>query len=310
MKKRFNIQTLCAFIFSFYICLSANAQQDPQYTQYMYNMNIVNPAYAGSYDALALHFLGRSQWAGIDGAPRTLTFNIHAPMGRSVGLGMSIIADKIGPLTETNIYADFSYNLTLSDYSNLAFGIKGGVTYMDAPLSLLQTVNPGDPAFAENLNKTLPNFGLGAYYYTDRFYASLSMPNILETVHFKRSNGAITKATDKMHIFLSSGYVFDLSSLVKLKPSFMVKAVFGAPVSIDLSSNFLIREKFEFGVSYRWGESLSGIVNVKVANNLRIGYAYDRTLSNLGTFNSGSHEVLVLFDFNFTKNVLKSPRFF
>ena len=293
-----------------FITVSIKAQQDPQYTQYLYNMNIVNPAYAGSYDALAVNFLGRTQWVGIDGAPETLTFNIHAPVGKNVGLGFSAIADKIGPLTEQNVYADFSYTLQVSETANLAFGVKAGFSNINAPLSLLAITNPGDPAFDNNLNRTNPNFGLGAYYYKERFFLGVSMPNILKTVHFERSNGAITRATDEMHIFLTSGYVFDLSEDIKLKPTTMVKAVQGAPLSIDLSGNLLFNDTFELGLSYRLDDSVSALVNVRATRNLRIGYAYDYTISNLGDFNTGSHEVFLLFDFNFSRNNLKSPRFF
>jgi type IX secretion system PorP/SprF family membrane protein len=293
-----------------FFTVQLNAQQDPQYTQYLYNMNVVNPAYAGSYDALAINLLGRTQWVGIDGAPETLTFNIHAPVGKNLGLGFSAIADKIGPLTEQNVYADFSYTLQLGEVTNLAFGVKAGFSNINAPLSLLETTNPGDPSFDNNLNRTNPNFGLGVFYYKERFFAGLSMPNILKTVHFERSNGAITRATDEMHIFFTSGYVFDLSDDIKLKPSTMIKAVQGAPLSIDLSGNLLFNDNFELGLSYRLDDSFSALVNVRATRNLRIGYAYDYTLSNLGDFNTGSHELFVLFDFIFSRNSLKSPRFF
>lgn len=308
--KAINMKKIVGIVAVVFFTVSIKAQQDPQYTQYMYNMNIVNPAYAGSYDALALNFLVRSQWVGIDGAPETVTFNAHAPVGKNVGLGLSVIADKIGPLTEQNVYADFSYTLKMSETANLAFGVKAGITALSAPLSLLRITNPGDLAFDNNLNRTSPNFGLGAYYYKEKFYVGLSMPNILETVHFKRSNGAITRATDKMHYFLTSGYVFDLANDVKLKPSMLVKAVQGAPLSVDFSGNILFNNNLELGLSYRLDESVSALVNVKASNNLRIGYAYDYTLTNLGDFNTGSHEVFVLFDFNFARNKIKSPRFF
>lgn len=308
--KAINMKKIVGLVAVVFFTVSIKAQQDPQYTQYMYNMNIVNPAYAGSYDALALNFLARTQWVGIDGAPETLTFNIHAPVGKNVGLGFSVISDKIGPLTEQSIFADFSYTLKMSETANLAFGIKAGISNMNAPLSLLETTNPGDQAFANNLNRTLPNFGFGAYYYKEKFYVGLSMPNILKTVHFERSNGAITRATDVVHWFLTSGYVFDISEDVKLKPSTMVKAVPGAPLSIDFSGNVLFSDSFEIGLSYRLDESVSALVNVRAAKNLRIGYAYDYTLTNLGDFNTGSHEIFLLFDFNFVRDKIKSPRFF
>lgn len=286
------------------------AQQDPQYTQYMYNMNLVNPAYAGSEDMLSLNFLARAQWVGIKGAPRTITFNAHAPVGKRVGLGLSGFSDELGPVKEQNVYADFSYTLPINEKSNLALGLKAGASFFRADLANLITNNP-DPKFLDNnINKTLPNFGFGAFYYTQKLYLGISIPNVLKTVHFKKSNGQRSTATDVSHYFITGGMVFNLSETVKFKPSFMAKVVSGAPLSADGSLNFLFNEKFELGVSHRINESVSGLVNFRVRDNLRIGYAYDHTLTAIGDFNSGSHEVFLLFNFDFEKKNIKSPRFF
>lgn len=292
--------------------VSAKAQQDPQYTQYMYNMNIINPAYAGSYDALSLNFLARSQWVGIEGAPQTLTLGAHSPVGKNVGLGLSVIVDKLGPVEEQNIYGDFSYTLNLNNNNaKLAFGIKAGYTFFNLCLPCLNSTNPESSALINrNANKNLPNIGAGIFYNTDKFYAGLSIPNLLETFYFEKSGGQVTRASEVKHFFLTSGYVFDLSYDVKLKPSLMVKAANGAPLSVDFSGNVLFYDKFEFGLSYRLDESVSALVNVRARPNLRIGYAYDYTLTNLGQFNSGSHEVFLLFNFDFERNRIKSPRFF
>lgn len=286
------------------------AQQDPQYTQYMYNMNLVNPAYAGSEDMLSLNFLARAQWVGIKGAPRTITFNAHAPVGRKVGLGFSAFSDELGPVKEQNVYADFSYTLKVNEKANLALGLKAGFSFFKANLSDLITNNP-DPAFLDNnINRTLPNFGFGAFYYTEKLYVGASIPNVLKTVHFKKSNGQRSTATNVSHYFITGGMVFNLSETVKMKPSFMAKVVSGAPLSADGSLNFLFNEKFELGISHRINESFSGLVNFRVNNKLRLGYAYDHTLTALGDFNSGSHEVFVLFNFDFQDDKIKSPRFF
>lgn len=291
--------------------VSAKAQQDPQYTQYMYNMNIINPAYAGSYDAMSLNFLGRTQWVGIDGAPRTFTMGVNSPVGKNVGLGLSVIVDEIGPVQEQNVYGDFSYTLKVSETANLALGIKAGFTFFNICLPCLNTVNGGDQAFVnENANKIMPNIGAGAFYYTDKFYAGLSIPNLLQTLHFEKDGGQVTRASERKHLFFTTGYVFDLSNSVKLKPSTMIKAAEGAPLSIDFSGNVLLYDKLEFGLSYRLDESVSGLVNIRASRSLRIGYAYDYTLTNLGNFNSGSHEIFLLFNFDFDRNKIKSPRFF
>lgn len=294
-----------------FFTVSAKAQQDPQYTQYMYNMNIINPAYAGSYDALSLNFLARSQWVGIDGAPQTLTLGAHAPVGKNVGLGLSIIVDNIGPVQEQNLYGDFSYTLNFNNNAKLAFGLKAGYTFFNICLPCLNTTNANDMAFVnQNANKVLPNIGAGVFYYTDKFYAGLSVPNLLETFHFEKNGGQISQASETKHYFFTSGYVFDLSSDVKLKPSMLVKAATGSPLSIDFSGNVLVYDKLEFGLSYRLDESVSALINLRARQNLRVGYAYDYTLTNLGNFNSGSHEIFLLFNFDFERNKIKSPRFF
>ncbi|AOW20893.1 PorP/SprF family type IX secretion system membrane protein [Urechidicola croceus] len=284
---------------------SVFAQQDPQYTQYMYNQNVLNPAYAGSRGALNIGLLGRTQWVGVDGAPETFTLSLHAPVGNSVGLGLSVIHDEIGPASEDNVYADFSYTIHTSDEGNLAFGIKAGFTFLNVR-SLL--TNQEETYLNEPINKSSPNFGAGMFYYTEKFYAGLAIPNFLETRHLEKGDGIVSSASEKMHYFLTSGYVFELSNDLKLKPSFMVKAAVGAPVSIDLSANALISETFELGLSYRLDDSISGMLGFNVSEDLRIGYAYDYTTSNYGDFNSGSHEIMLLFDFNRRK--IKSPRFF
>jgi type IX secretion system PorP/SprF family membrane protein len=289
---------------------NAFGQQDPQYTQYMYNMNILNPAYAGSQGTLSIGLLGRTQWVDLAGAPKTMTAAIHAPVGRNVGLGFSIIADEIGPVKEQNVFADFSYTLEMNDEARLAFGIKAGVTFQTIDFLRLSIDQQDDPLFSNNLNKTSPNFGVGAFYYTDKFYAGLSMPNMLETRYFEKQNGIISEASENMHYFLTSGYVFDLSTDVKLKPSVMLKAVSGAPLSIDFSANALIFDKFELGLSWRVEDAVSGMMNFLVTPDIRLGYAYDYTLTNLGSFNTGSHEVFLLYNVDLSKGNLNSPRFF
>jgi len=285
------------------------AQQDAQYTQYMYNQAVLNPAYAGSKGHLAMGALGRTQWVGIKGAPQTLTLFMHGPIGEKLGVGGTLISDKIGPITETNFYGDFSYTLDVSAEGRLALGIKAGLTLHNID-SNLSTVSP-DPALIAALsqgNQLLPNFGAGAFYYTDRFYLGLSMPNFLQTRYYERTGTLITNASEKMHLFGTTGYVFDLTDNIKLKPSLMLKGAIGAPLSIDLSANALFSDRFELGLSYRLDDSISAILGLNVNSEFRIGYAYDYTLSKLGDFNSGSHEIMLTYEF--LRKELKSPRFF
>lgn len=288
-------------------------QQDPQYTQYMYNMNIVNPAYAGSRGTLSLGLLGRSQWTNVNGGPKTMTFDAHAPVGRKVGMGLSIIADEIGPAKEQNIYTDFSYTVNTSQEGRLAFGLKAGVTLLDVNLLdvvLPQTSTSDDPLFDENINDAFPNIGAGVYYYNEKFYAGFSVPNILKSEHLDKDN-INTKASEEVHYFLTTGYVFDLSSTLKMKPSVMIKGVSGAPISFDVNANFLLYDRFEMGASYRWEDAVSLLFNFGVTRAFRIGYAYDYTISDFSNSQTGgSHEVILLYDIDFTKKDLKSPRFF
>lgn len=283
---------------------SVFGQQDAQYTQYMYNMNILNPAYAGSKGITSLGILGRTQWVGVDGAPQTATLSLHSPVGKAVGLGLSIIHDEIGPVKENNLFADFSYTINTSEKGSLAFGIKGGVSFLD--VGNLTTLEP-DPLNIP-IHQTSPNFGAGIYYYTNKYYLGLSAPNFLETRHLEKKGGIVSTASEKMHYFLTTGYVFDITDNLKLKPSTMIKATSGAPLSVDLSANLLVSEKFELGLSYRFDDSISGILGFNVNDDFRIGYAYDYTTSKFGNFNNGSHELMLLFDFN--RRNLTSPRFF
>jgi type IX secretion system PorP/SprF family membrane protein len=272
---------------------------------------VLNPAYAGSENALNINFLARSQWVGFEGAPKTITLGVHSPVGKNVGLGLSVIVDKLGPVEEQNIFGDFSYTLELNNTAKLALGIKAGYTFYNLCLPCLKTITPVDESLNNNTaNKAFPNFGVGAFYYTDKFYAGVSIPNLLQSFHFDKSGGKVTRASEKKHFFLTTGYVFDLSQDLKFKPSIMTKALDGAPLSIDFSGNILFYNKFEAGLSYRLDESFSALVNVRVSNSLRIGYAYDHTLTNLGEFNSGTHEVLLLFNFDFNSFKIQSPRFF
>lgn len=290
---------------------SANAQQDPHYTQYMYNMSVVNPAYAGLKENLSLGLLHREQWVGIDGAPKTTTFFGNGRVGKNVGLGLSVISDKIGPVQENNIYGDFSYDLKLAPGHRLSLGLKAGVTMQKA--GLFSDVNgfvpdPNDPAFAEDTNESFFNVGAGAFYYTDKYYIGLSVPNFMKNTYLEKNDRKFGSSV--MHMFLTGGYVFDLSEEWKFKPSTMVILAADSPMSFDLSANFLYNKKLEFGATYRLEDSFGAMVNYAVLPNLRIGYAYDNVTSNLNVKAKGSHEIMILFDIFFKKRVSSSPRYF
>lgn len=305
MKKIFF--TLFIFVSTFEV----QAQQDPHYTQYMYNMNVINPAYAGSKENLSFGLLYRKQWVEIEDAPSTFTASGHSPIGKNVGLGLSFINDRIGPVDENNIYADFSYILNLGGEHKLAAGIKAGASLLKVGTftQINHTLSDQtDGAFSANTSKTNLNVGTGLFYYTNKYYLAFSMPNMLKASHLDY-NG-VEYGNDTMHYFLTGGYVFDLTANTKFKPFFMLKSAFGAPVSLDVSTNFLFFEKFELGATYRLEDSFGVMVNYKITDGLRIGYAYDHIVSDLKVTTPSSHEVMLLFDLNFPKKVSSSPRYF
>ena len=302
---------------------SSNAQQDPQYTQYMYNTQVVNPAYAGSSGALSFGLLGRTQWINFEGAPKTGTFTVNSPIGplENMGLGLSIVHDELGPAVESNINIDYSYTINTSDVAKLSFGLKGGLDILDVDFTKLNIADQGD-IFENNVdNKLQPQIGAGVYYHTNNFYAGLSVPNFLTTNHFDESEidnllndplglAGQTTAAERLHYFLIAGYVFDLNENLKFKPATLVKVVSGAPLEWDASANFLINEKFTVGASYRWSAALSAMAGFQVTDAIFIGVAYDYQTTDIETYSDGSYEVFLRFDvFKKPERVL-TPRFF
>lgn len=313
MATKYLKYTLQAFLFM--IGMFSMAQQDPQFTQYMYNMSVVNPAYATEGDVISLGSLYRTQWVGMEGAPQTISTFAHMPLRENIQVGLSFINDRIGNIVnETSVYADFAYILPLGSTTKLSLGVKAGATFFSTFFDgFVYSDDVPDPAFANNLSKTFPNVGIGAYFYDDNYYVGFSAPNLLNSKHLERDSGIVANGVEELHFFLTAGYVFELNDNLKLKPAFMTKAVAGAPLSIDLTANVLFFDAFEVGAGYRLDDALTGLINFRISRTMRIGYAYDYTLSNLGRFNSGSHELMILLDFDKigkTKGYDKSPRFF
>jgi len=295
-------------IFFLFLIYSVKGQQDPQYTQYMYNMSTINPAYVGSKENLSFGLIYRKQWSSFQGAPNTGTFFGHTPVNDKIGLGLSVISDEIGPVKETNMYSDFSYTLNLKNDTKLSFGLKAGATFHDISLTNLDLVNPNDIFFSENINSSTPNIGIGLYYHTNNFYLAASVPNILNSIHLDANGTKL--GSEYSHYFFTGGYVYNVSKNIKLKPSFLVKSSFKAPISFDLNLNTLFYNIFEIGASYRYDDSFSGLVNFAVTPSLRIGYSYDNITSEIKAFAPASHEFLLLFDIDLPKRISRSPRFF
>lgn len=284
------------------------AQQDSQFTQYMYNTINVNPAYAGSRGVMSVFALHRSQWVGLDGAPTTNAISINTPLNSSkLGLGVSIINDKIGPVHENTISADLSYSVPTSETFKLSFGLKATANLFDLDVSRLNPVDD-DPSLHDYNNKFSPNIGVGLYLHSNKAYVGFSVPNFIESNRYDSNEVAINK--EKINYYLIGGYVFDLNSYIKFKPAFLTKMVKGAPLQVDLSGNFMFNDKFMVGMAYRWSAAISAMVGMQVSDGLYIGYGYDLDSTKLDNYNSGSHEVFLRFELFKNNDKITTPRFF
>ncbi len=287
------------------------AQQEPHYTQYMFNTLAVNPAYAGSKDAVSLTGLYRLQWVGIHGAPATQTFSVHGPYYRyHMGWGVHVINDALGPVHQTMVFGDYSYRLDMNNGSRLQFGLSAGFEYFQLSIEDEKRLDEIDPYVFDVSGKFLPNVGVGLYYFNEKGYIGLSVPKIIT---LKLQNKDVEAGKINRHWFLMGGYVFDLDYYgdTKFKPSFMVKAVRGAPLSVDVSGILYFYKRFGVGLAYRVGDSFSGILQFYFSPNFHMGYSYDYTLTPLRHYNNGSHELYLTYDFPLkSPQIIYSPRFF
>lgn len=285
------------------------AQQDAQYTQYMYNTINVNPAYAGSRGVLSVFGLHRTQWVGLDGAPTTNAFSLNSPIDNSnLGVGLSFVNDKIGPTVENTISADLSYTIRTSETYKLSFGVKGTANLFNLDVTKLNPQNAGDPLLQDLDNDFSPNVGAGAYLHSDKLYLGVSVPNFFETKRYDDNDVAVYK--ERMNLYFIGGYVFDLTPSLKFKPAFLTKVVEGAPLQLDVSGNFLINEKFVLGAAWRWDAAVSAMAGFQITDGLFIGYGYDLETTKLANYNSGSHEVFLRFELFKKQEKIVSPRFF
>ncbi|WP_318308305.1 PorP/SprF family type IX secretion system membrane protein [Flagellimonas crocea] len=320
IKPFYKKKVLWTFTMLIFVCIGIiHAQQDPQYTQYLYNTQIVNPGYTGSREVLSFGVLGRVQWVNIEGSPRTGTFTVSSPLGpeKNMGLGLSIVYDQIGPATESNANIDYSYSIQLDrhDISKLSFGLKAGMDVLDIDYTKLTIYENFDPLFQTTVdNKIQPQVGAGIYYHTQKFYAGFSVPNFLNSKHFDESsleNEELESiAIERLHYFFITGYVFDLGPYLKFKPAVLTKFVSGAPLQWDGSANFLINEKITLGASYRWNSSISALAGFQISEALFIGLAYDYDTTTIKDYSSGSYEAIIRFDILNRLDKVLTPRFF
>ena len=295
---------ICAFILQS-ICYS---QQDSQYTQYMYNTSLVNPAYAGSRETITAFLLHRNQWVGLDGAPVTNNFSINSPLGDSnFGIGLNFVNDEIGPVSENEVSVDLAYFIQVSENYKLSLGLKGTANLFQLDVNKLRVFDPTDPQFQNMDTEFSPNVGAGLYLFSDKTYFGLSVPNFFESYRYNDNNIEITK--EKMHFYFIAGHVFTLSENIDFKPAVLSKIVEGAPLQADVTANFLFFDKLTLGAAYRWDASVSALAGFQISDSWFIGYGYDLETSKLANYNSGSHEIFLRYEF-FNRSRVSAPRFF
>ncbi len=298
-------------LFSFALLLTSVlsfAQQDAQFTQYMYNTTNINPAYAGSRGVLSIFALHRTQWVGLDGAPVTNSISIHTPFnGSNLGFGLSIVNDRIGPTQENTISADVSYSIHTSETFKLSFGMKATANFFDLDVNKLNPVNI-DPSLQNFNNKFSPNIGAGIYLHSNKAYVGFSVPNFIEINRYNDNEIAIFK--EKINYYLIGGYVFDISSDIQFKPAGLLKIVQGTPLQADISGNFIFMNKLTLGIAYRWSAAMSGMVGFQISEGMHIGYGYDLETTHLDKYNSGSHEIFFRYELFKNNNKMTTPRFF
>lgn len=304
MKKI--ILSICLFFSLGY----ANAQQDEQMSLYMYNPLYFNPAYAGSRDAISMVAMGRFQWVNFKGAPVSQWFSVHSPiLKKSIGVGGHFINDRIGDRNRTSAYADLSGSIQVNKKkSRIAAGLSFGFDAMsfDFTESIVTDVN--DPFYGQVVSVTKPNIGAGLYYYGERHFLGISVPRLLQSTTVDVND--ILQTLNTRHFFISGGYVFDLNSVLKLKPSALIKYTPGAPITADANVSMFMYNRIWAGVMYRFHESMGVNLVYHVKNNLNFGYTYDFPINGLRKYQSGSHEIVLQYDLQPKKTAFTSPRYF
>lgn len=298
------------------LCLTSIGQQDPMFTHYMFNTQAVNPAYAGSRNALTVTGLHRSQWVGFEGAPVTQTLTLHSPIFRDdIGIGLSVVNDKLGPTRSTGVFLDLAYHLKLDEKSKLSFGLKGGFNMMQGNLAALELDEAGDQSFANNMEtQVLPNVGFGVYYSREKFYVGVSTPKMLQNT-FDYSTallGTDNSAAEQRHYFVIAGFVKELDENFKIKPTTLIKVTEAAPIEVDLTAILLYKDKVWAGLMGRTGDALGILLGYQFTPQLSVGYSFDFSMLNTtGKYNAGSHELMLRYDFIFgNKAKVVSSRYF
>ncbi len=311
------MQSLLKIVILVLICFlsftTSYSQQQPIFTQYMFNGLVINPAYTGSQGSLTATASVRRQWAGLKGAPQTEVFSAHSPIKFSrSSAGVVAIHDKVGVTNQSTIYGAFAYRIPVSATANIAVGVQAGAMFYRANYSQLdivgQTADQKDNSFTKDQSRVMPNLGMGVYFYSKRTYIGLSLPTIVDNQW--KSNDPANQAKQERHYFLSAGHVFDLRPNLKFKPNFLIKWVEDATYQYDFNANFLIHDVLWLGASYRMNDSVDAIIEWNVNKQFSFGYSYGYPINSLSAVQSGTHEIVLNFRIKQKKNVVLSPRFF
>jgi type IX secretion system PorP/SprF family membrane protein len=303
------MKRILLFVFFFAFTHFLVAQQVATYAQYMFNGLAINPAYAGSHDALSATALARFQNVGLKGAPKTQTFSLHSPLlNKRVALGLLAIHDEIGVISQTGLQASYAYRIPVSKKAMLSFGLQGGVGFYDARYTDLAVPPTNDPAFSQDVHEVRPNIGAGVYFYAREYYVGLSAPHLVNNA-FDRGEDYETVYQSKP-ILLTAGYVMSLHRLLKLKPSFLLKFIDDRPVEFDLNANLLFDEVLWAGVSYKSTKTVSVILQAQITDQMQFGYSYQITAGPIRVVELGSHELMLNYRFKYNKKGLVSPRYF
>jgi type IX secretion system PorP/SprF family membrane protein len=295
------------------------AQFDYMFTQYMFNETFINPAYAGSKDAMSATLLHRQQWVNFPGRPITTSFSLHGPlMQNKMGLGLSVMNEQIGVLNQNLAYVSYAYRLKTGEKSTLAFGLMGGIHNQVNKFSQIKTSSDGsivDPQFGQNNVSTIaPNFGTGVYFNTKTFFAGFSIPRMVDDRVKFATNGSVTQLSNispgNFHYYLTVGNVFKINDDLKLKTQGMVQAVQNAPMLFDITANALIKEMLWAGLAYRSGSAVSVIAGIQVNPQFLVSYSYDYTLNSIQKYSMGSHEIVLNYLFSYKGKKVVTPRYF
>lgn len=300
--KKNKAYLFCILLFFSGFARNVFAQQDPMYTQYMDNLLIVNPGYAGSQGVASIMAVSRNQWVAIEGAPQTRSISFQTPLkDLGLGIGFSVLSDKIGPLTQMGVYFDYSYKLKMNDDYKLSLGLKGGFSSYRAALAELETIQP-DPIYVRDIYKNfLPNFGIGGFLFSDETYIGISIPRLIENEIGRGEYSSEYVGREKMHLYITGGKVFMVSEDIKIKGHTLLKIIRNTPFSADITAMAGMKEKLWFGAMFRFGNSWGLLSQIKVTDKIMIGYSYDANFSGLNAFNSGTHEIMVRYSLNLFK---------